>query len=526
MNLKLGKFKKVAEDEHSATLKHPEGHHFVIAKKLLSKPHQEELSNLPMEKMADGGNVQAPPSLGVTSPNDFQSGFTPVNVGQASQDYTPEQDPSYSSDAVNPQQFPDAQAPAQPSNATTPNAAPNVEKAPDQAPSVQDDPYGSQAYSNLYTQGVNEQKAGIENVAKAEGAQAAAQAPILDKAADQMTNLVKGYQDHFQTLDGERQAFQNDIQNQHIDPNHYLASMGTGQHIATSIGLILGGMGAGLTGGPNQALEFLNKQIDRDVNAQTQELGKKENLLSANMRQFGNLRDATDMTKVMQSDIIKNQLAAAAARTQNPLAQARAQQAIGQLDAQTAPIMSKLAIRRTLGQGLGQQTAAQGPAINIDPASKIRLMGMSDIINPEQQAAALKENNTAQELVKARDNAFETFDKVNQLNTVGNRIAHLGFTPATVEADRDNAAVGLARDEAGRVNEFEFNAAKNAFPAPGDSASTLAAKKRNLSNIVQKKMNFSTLNGLGIDPSQNGKYDNFGTLRKQFQLQPPVIRGR
>jgi len=52
----------------------------------------------------------------------------------------------------------------------------------------------------------------------------------------------------------------------------------------------------------------LNRQIDRDIDAQKATLGRKESLLSANMRQFGNLHDATQMTKVMQTDIVSNQL--------------------------------------------------------------------------------------------------------------------------------------------------------------------------------------------------------------------------
>jgi hypothetical protein len=129
--------------------------------------------------------------------------------------------------------------------------------------------------------------------------------------------------------------------------------MGTGGRIATAIGLILGGMGGGLTHQQNPALQFLNQQIDRDIDSQKQELGKKENLLNANLRQFGNLRDATDMTRVMQNDIVSMKLREAAAKAGTPAAAAAALKAAGDLDMQSAPIQAQMALRKTVMSSMG-----------------------------------------------------------------------------------------------------------------------------------------------------------------------------
>lgn len=53
-----------------------------------------------------------------------------------------------------------------------------------------------------------------------------------------------------------------------INPNQYIQNMGTGQKTLTALGLVLSGMGAGLTGQPNMAQEMLQKNIDRDIAAQ------------------------------------------------------------------------------------------------------------------------------------------------------------------------------------------------------------------------------------------------------------------
>lgn len=54
MKINFSKFKKIDEDEKSATLQHEGGHQLKIAKKGLSKEHQEELDKLPMH-LAKGG---------------------------------------------------------------------------------------------------------------------------------------------------------------------------------------------------------------------------------------------------------------------------------------------------------------------------------------------------------------------------------------------------------------------------------------------------------------------------------------
>ena len=52
-----------------------------------------------------------------------------------------------------------------------------------------------------------------------------------------------------------------------VDPNRYFASMSTGGKIATALGLVLGGIGAG-NDGVNRAVGVIDNAINRDVEAQ------------------------------------------------------------------------------------------------------------------------------------------------------------------------------------------------------------------------------------------------------------------
>lgn len=227
-----------------------------------------------------------------------------------------------------------------------------------------------------FQQGLEHTQAGIANEARALGAQGAAEANLLQESIQQKQDAQQYYQEHYNALDQERQGFQQDIVNQHIDPNHYMSSMGTSGRISTGIGLILGGIGGGLTHQENPALKFLNAQIDRDIHSQVAELGKKENLLSANMRQFGNLKDATEMTRIMQNDIVSMQLKQAAAKAMDPLAKARAMQASGKLDMDTAQLQGQMANRLTVQNAVG--------LIQKDPSKAQQIIGVIQNLDPKR----------------------------------------------------------------------------------------------------------------------------------------------
>lgn len=404
MNLNLGKFKKKSEDEHSATLVHPEGHQIKIAKRMLSKDNLHELSKLPVQKFEDGG--EALPLVGLDKPAydpdaaSLQLLQNPSIGDSVKQAILDKKGSSLSVDQVNkalPQtaahpDMPDAPVPEE--SSPPPGMAPVSATPGDQnalraqkliqpaAPSAPADNGIAQNFDQ-YTQGIKgdygQQIAGQQNLAKAEGQIGQEQSDILKKGVQQQQEQMQDFHTHIKGLSDEYQNFIKDYKDFHIDPQHYLNSMGTGQKIATGIGLILGGLGGANTG-TNPSVDYLNKQIDNDINAQKAEMDKKNNLLAANYRQFGNVNQAAQMTKAMQQGIVIDQLQQVAAKYQDPVVKARAQAAIGQIG---------LDRDKTLFQ-LGQQTylmkAAQGASNNgqSNPDQKVaQQIGTLRILNPE-----------------------------------------------------------------------------------------------------------------------------------------------
>src|SRR5882724_2231190 len=385
---------------------------------------------------------------------------------------------------------------------------PPVQQAPGGMPQIQpNDPYGIKTQTAAQMQGFGGVRTGMQGEAEAQKQMSEAQQPLLEQNVQQVQDLQKTYQDNLNKMMQEHSAFTQDLQNQHIDPNHALNSMGAGSKFLTLAGVFLGGLGSGFTGTGNQALELMKNQIDKDVEAQRLELGKKENLLSANMQMFPHMAQAMEMTKANIAEALKAQIAATANKYQNPLIQARAQQAMGYLDAE------KIAPALRMGAMMGSMTSGQGSQ-QTDPTKQLMMLEMSGVISKDQSAAARKELANAQERIAARDHAMDVFNQLNKINTVGNRIGPPIQTPKEVGALIENAATMLAREEAGRVNEYEYAGAKKAFPAPGDNAQTVKIKLPNLLGIINPKIISTTLSGMGIDPEKfYGKYDKFGKAK-------------
>jgi len=95
--------------------------------------------------------------------------------------------------------------------------------------------------------------------------------------------------------------------------------------VRTGIGLILSGVGAGLTGAPNMAAQFLQRNIDRDIEAQRANLQKKETLLGFMFRKYGNIQDAAQASRshLLASVAAEVGLAGARAGTQQAAATAK-----------------------------------------------------------------------------------------------------------------------------------------------------------------------------------------------------------
>lgn len=337
--------------------------------------------------------------------------------------------------------------------------------------------------AGLMNQALNEQLGGAKAEAKASTDLGMAQAAIEKQNQEKMASEQANYETNHNNLEMKRQEFEKRYEQGHVDPNRYLGDMSTGQKISTAIGLILGGMGSGITHQENPALQFLNSQIENDINAQKSELDKKQNLLSMNMRQFGNLDQATNMTRVMMATMADSKLKEAAAKAQDPLAKARLLQAQGQLHEKYAPIMQQMALKQTaLQQGGGG-----------DPSRLVPFL-----VPKDQQKEVFNEIKTAENANKVRSAMMSAFDKATKENTVLRTGAGYLRTPAPV-LEMHAMALPLIHDLEGRVNEFEQKTVNDLMPRPGDTDSKISYKREALQRFIDQKASTPTARAHGIN---------------------------
>lgn len=332
-------------------------------------------------------------------------------------------------------------------------------------------------------QGLNTEIAGVSNEAKAMGNIEAEKAKAYQQQAQDLQNIQNQGMELAKSNQLETQNMIDDMKKGHIDPKAYVNSLSGGQKAMTAIGLILGGMGGGLDrSGQNPALELLNKQIDRDISAQIQNRDNKNTIFSAMEKQYGNKKDALNMTHAFYLAKLQNDINTAAAKSGSQIAQARAQQIIG-------PIQQKLQ-ELHLQTGM-RQAAMNGSGIG-DPSSLVRYL-----VPAEHQKKAFEEIEVAQNTAKNAPKILQAFDNAAK------KLHAVDFVPGMNNVDQKtfHALLGPTfQDVEGTVRQAAMdNMFGNVTPQFGDSAATLAKKRAAVGNYLDYKSSAPTAKGFGID---------------------------
>ncbi len=322
---------------------------------------------------------------------------------------------------------------------------------------------------------------------------AATQAKIYADQAQKMQVLQQQTQQRYAALDKEQEQLKQDVASSKIEPNRIWANAGTGNKIMASIGILLSGMGSGLTGGPNLAMQVIDKTIDNDIAAQKAELGKKENLLSRNYRKYGDVQAATAATALQLNTITQAQIAAAASKASGPAAQAQAGQAIAQLQLQSNQYKQQIAMFQ-------MAQPAQGPQGEISPQKL--LMGIkSGYIPKDASASVMKEYGEYQQMKTAENSLKKAYQEVADLQSAGNRLGSPIQSRSQINKIKSAYGVKISKDTAGRVTPMDAEAMMDQFPGFSDNEQTKKVGLANLTSLIMDKYSFPTLQTYGYLPS-------------------------
>lgn len=298
--LDFSKFKKVAEDKKTATMKHDGGHTITVALKALSPVQREAMKRLPLhedgkEKLKKEEKKDKLPHYDEGTPD------APVSSDDADTDQKPPV-------TVNVNAAPPSVAAGQ---ATTqvPVQQPTLNTAnpPVNLPNGSTNPTGAMQMGQEAA--ANQQKI---DTAKAQAMVPVEQARIQaeQQQAQRDQNNVNALSTHADNLAANIKS---------INPNAAWDNMSDPKKVSTSIGLFLGGLSVPFHG-TNFAQDTLNKSLDRDVQAQIQNNDNQKTIFGAYNTLYGNQVIASKMARASMADIYTDQASKIAQQLGTPQA--------------------------------------------------------------------------------------------------------------------------------------------------------------------------------------------------------------
>lgn len=416
--MNLAGFKKLKEDKKMVTMGHPMGHTITIAKNAVSALQRKQLERLPLH-MADGGDPgdnsedQAYSDRRESVSNVVNQGVDALkNAVVPSDDQKQKMADFYSnrekiSGASSPdQQLPDAN-PNLPGAGTVVGAESST-PAPASIPSAK----ATTDATNLnasYQQGqraITEQQDVASTLAQHN-------ADIQQKDIQDRQDLADDAKQNAKDFQTHQKQVMNDYLNDHINPNHFQESMGTGQKVATAIGLLLGGFTGGFNKtGVNPAADWLNGQISKDIDAQKSRIDQQKTLLGANQDLYHDQVLADNATRINMNDIYDHKIQLEASKLGTPAAKAAADAQHAKFALDNASLLQQNAVRSATLQGLQKGNGA---------VNAIDLVN-SGIIPKEYQGEALKEQSSLDAQKTAINGVRDLYSRLNKEQTAQNLV--------------------------------------------------------------------------------------------------------
>ena len=499
----LKSWEKIGDTKSHMIYEHPDGHQMHVAK---MPKFAEGTPDGPIQKIETIDPNLA--SAALPQANQAPSAETMFQPGVAS----PVQNESPVSTQLNPQT----------ASAVDPYIKPN-------------DTFGIESQAAATEKGLGQQLGGINAEAAAKGALGQAQAGEQELGAGALEQNQKTLEKHVADVHALIDPVLHDISNAHIDPQRLYKNMDTSSKIESGIGLILGGIGGGLTHQENPVLKMMNNAIDRDVEAQKADINNKHTLVAAYNSQVHNWDEAAQMASATIKNATGLRFQAAADAAQDPIQKAAAMQASGAALKQAAGEVGSIASRRAIlgnaGGGLpgaAPQGQSQGNAI-LDPNVKLNMPGSRAVnlfakitapnATPEQLTEASKGAN---ELAGLKSNANEIAKAMGAANARMGEPASWVFGNIPLEEAR-TAVMPLLKTMVSRISGPEQEQMNTLMPGPLDWISG------NAQNKIQAMMRISQAEGakhdsamraVGVDPIKFEDTDLSTIGPKKLNLMP------
>lgn len=219
---------------------------------------------------------------------------------------------------------------------------------------------------------LGQEQAGIQMQAKGQMDQNKAMANVMEQhqaleslRIEKSDQALKSQQDQYNSL-------YNDVLNKKIDPDQYWEGK---SKIGAALAVLAGGIGQGLSHSTNNmALDVIQNGISRSIDAQKADLGKKQSLLSDNLRIMGDMRQAENATRAQMAAMLQGKLQLTALQTGDPMLAGASLKAQGELAKSVIPLRIEMADHevqtqfRKNAQQVIQQAGQTNGLSNADPS--------------------------------------------------------------------------------------------------------------------------------------------------------------
>lgn len=516
-------YKLLNHDDNAFHLMHKDGTQFSIAKKGLSKPLQDKIHTLygqgvqhfdegTVDVEPDAPNYQLPSkdvlAAGVNAAQQMPEqsvnapGITDTLKGgvDAVGDWlgAPAGTPMKMDDRARPKISEKAGASDMAADPQLASYEPADSSAPPASPDKPQDPY-------LGVPGMADEAKALEKMSGMRLGQSTDIDAAQKEKAKQLADHQAIWDKQAKDLNAEHDARKQAVMDAKVDPTRMFHNLSDGQRVMALIGLALSG---------RSAPDLLNKFVDRDIEAQKADLGKKQSLLANNLQKTRDMRAAEAETRLQLNSALQGQIQASAVRSSNGAAALNAQIALAQLKMQ-APQYAQAVLEQRMRQSLVQGGEIPPQAAEMLPEkARERAVIVPGEHGPKLALApttdAKKEydkiSNGAQEMkAKIRD----SLRFMTSHGTVLNPFSQASGTAQTLHNDMVTT-LGKVGDLA-RFTPEEAKRYEQMVPDPGQwNTSKGIAQLQQLDKILTDKLNAAA--GTYLENYNPGK----------FQLAPPV----
>lgn len=465
---------------------------FKVAKKGIHPAHQ--LNILRLQKFSEGGSVMddVPEEVQVSEPDRAQTRET---LG-----------------ALFPPPVPETQAPIQ-------QAMPMAQAPQAQAPQpVQPQMNPMAGFPTV--EGLNQMQSQYEKSlmggASGQIAMNRETAKMYEQKLSLQEQAAQNFQKQMEHYRIQSEQMAQDIAATKIDPKRYWHNKDSHGKAMAALGIMLGGLGQGLMkSNTNQAMDVMQKNIDRDIESQKLELGKKQSLLSDNFRMQGNMVAAEAATRAQYEAIFQGRLSQLAAKMNNPMILAQTQQLLMDSRMKMMQYLQPVAQNQMVMQLRDQ--LQKGSNVSGSPEEYVKFL-----VPESHQKQVFEEIKRAQDTRFGAGHAMKAFDdmvdQIKSVKTLG------GAIRPEAQTRLESALLPTVQDVEGTVRQTAMDFAKKSYIPSLDDVVTgrIEGKRKALEDYFKAKSSAPTAKGFGLDLDkfQSTKHSDIGMdMEAQRMLQ-------